>query len=108
MRYLAAAALLLLASCGTPTVPGPQPGPWSGGAGNVPLTGQIVYRCDNGQQLAVQFNQGSAQVAVIGGPSMVLPANGGGYSNGRFTLQGGGANATWDTPTGEPTACRGS
>ena len=108
MRLIVLATLLALSACGTPTVPGPQPGPWSGGQGNVPLTGQIVYRCDNGQQLAVDFRSNGAQVAIIGGPSMVLPSNAGGFSNGRYSLQGGGATATWDTPTTDPTTCRGS
>src|SRR5690349_11998550 len=101
MRVLAFAALLALSACGTTMGPIFQP-PVNE---NVPLTGQIVYRCDNGAQLAVDYQNNSAQVAIVGGPSMVLPSTSGGgsYTNGRYTLSGGGRDATWQAPGGAPT-----
>jgi hypothetical protein len=85
-----------------------------GGFGNntppVPLTGQIAYNCANGAQLAVTYEADEARVAIIGGPSMVLPEAGDTqtYSNGRYTLQGGGANAQWQAAGAAPVTCRGS
>ncbi len=110
MRRLVFVSLLALAACGTTSGGG---GVFGSGGGNAPLPahGPIVYSCANGQQLTVDFENNQAQVAIVGGPSMVLQSTSPGvqnYSNGRYTLSGGGASATWDTPQGDPTQCRGS
>lgn len=99
-----AAAALLLSACGT-----------TGGIFNpppdLPTDGPIAYACANGAQLSVEYENNSARVAIVGGPSMVLPNTGNAeapyYYNGRYGLRGSGASATWQTPGGAPTNCRG-
>jgi membrane-bound inhibitor of C-type lysozyme len=108
-------AALALAGCGGtmasypggPTPPGgvstPRP---------LPATGTILYSCSDGTQLTVDFQGNSARVAVIGGVAMVLPQAGTAeapyYSNGRYGLRGGGADAQWEVGRMAPVACRGS
>src|SRR5262249_51002578 len=85
MRILVLAALLGLAACGTsgmsgapgtPGYPGQQPSPVP-----LPANGPIVYTCSDGTQLTVDIEGTQARVAIIGGPSMVLPNSGpGAYS----------------------------
>ena len=102
MRALVLTSLLALSACGTVSTPGQ----------NVPLpaTGQIAFTCSNGQQLAVDFQRNAAQVAIVGGPSMVLQgdASAVSYSNGRYTLHRSGNSASWQTPGAAPVNCRGS
>ena len=101
MRILiAAAALLALAACSTnPFEPPPPP---------LPATGPIAYACADGTQLMVDYQSGEARVAVIGGPSMVLPSAGDkSYSNGRYAVRGAGANAQWEVGRSAPVSCRG-
>ena len=94
---LAFAAALALSACSTLRPPPP-----------LPLTGPIAYACANGAQLMVDFTGDEARVAIIGGPSMVLPRAGDGYySNGRYGLRGGGAAAQWEVGRGAPVICRG-
>ena len=101
MRILIFALALGLAGCGTTMMAPPV-------SHQLPLHGQIVYQCDNGSQIAVDLTGNSAQVAIVGGPSMVLPNAGDAYSNGRYTFRGGGESASWQTPGQAPVACRGS
>jgi hypothetical protein len=107
MRFLVLIGLAaMLAACGSS-----GGGMGSGGrTTNVPLTGQIAYSCANGAQLAVTYEADEARVAIIGGPSMVLPEAGDTqtYTNGRYTLQGGGPSAQWQAQGGAPVTCRGS
>jgi membrane-bound inhibitor of C-type lysozyme len=108
-------ALLGLAGCGG-TMAGYPGGPSvPGGAGTprpLPATGTILYSCADGTQLTVDFQGNSARVAIVGGVSMVLPQAGTAeqpyYSNGRYGLRGGGAQAQWEAGRMAPTACRGS
>lgn len=100
MRRLAlAAALAALAACATFEPPPPD----------VPTSGPVAYACDDGTQLMVDFTDGQARVAIIGGPSMVLPSAGESYySNGRYAIRGGGASAQWEVGRRAPVNCRGS
>ena len=101
MRILiAAASLLALAACSTTPFEGPPP--------PLPTSGPIAYSCADGTQLMVDYQGDEARVAIIGGPSMVLPQAGEGYySNGRYAVRGGGANAQWEVGRAAPVACRG-
>jgi hypothetical protein len=103
MRVLVLGALLTLAACGSvpPFGPGPPP--------PLPPTGPIAYRCADGTQLMVDYQGDEARVAIIGGPSMVLPRTAdGAYSNGRYAVHGGGANAQWIVGRRAPVNCSGS
>ncbi len=104
MRALVFASLLTLAACAPGTI-----GPPSGPAPPLPTTGPILYTCDDGTQLTVQYRDGQALVAVVGGVSMALPLAGNGYySNGRYGLRGAGAQTQWEVGRSAPTNCRGS
>lgn len=84
--------------------PGPGPTPYP-----VPLTGEIAYSCADGSQLVVDFESNQARVAVIGGPSMVLPNAGENYyTNGRYGIRGSGAAAQWEVGRAAPVMCQGS
>lgn len=106
---LALAALFALAACATPPPPGPgDPGP-DGGPPPIPLDGPIAYRCADGTQLMVEATGENARVAIIGGPSMVLPRAGDGYyTNGRYGFRGGGAAGQWEVGRSAPVNCTGS
>jgi hypothetical protein len=106
---LALAALLMLAACATPPPPGPgEPGP-DGAPPPIPLDGPIAYSCANGTQLMVEADGRQARVAIIGGPSMVLPRAGENYySNGRYAFRGGGAAGQWEVGRSAPVSCTGS
>ena len=105
---LALAALLVLAACSTP-VPGPGEPGRDGAPPPIPLDGPIAYRCSDGTQLMVDVEGENARVAIIGGPSMVLPRSGEGYySNGRYGFRGGGANGQWEVGRAAPVSCSGS
>jgi len=108
MRFMVLGLLLGLAACGTTTAGG---GPFSGPAPPLPTSGPVAYTCSNGTQLMVNVEGASAQVAIVGGPSMVLPSAGSPdapyYSNGRYGFRGGGANAQWEVGRSAPVACRG-
>lgn len=109
MRIIALAALLALSACATyqPPLPG-QPGP-GGAPPPIPIDGPIAYRCSNGAQLMVEAHGDQARVAIVGGPSMVLPrASDGYYSNGRYGFRGGGAQAQWEVGRAAPVNCQGS
>jgi hypothetical protein len=105
---LALAALLMLAACQTPA-PGPgEPGP-NGAPPPIPLDGPIAYTCANGTQLMVEADGRQARVAIVGGPSMVLPSAGENYySNGRYGFRGGGAAGQWEVGRSAPVNCTGS
>jgi hypothetical protein len=68
-----------------------------------------MFTCANGAQLAVDFQANGAQVAIVGGPSMVLPGQTGtsNYSNGRYALTRTGDTATWQAPGAAATNCTG-
>lgn len=112
MRALMLALLLGLSACasysgGPAPLPG-EPGP-NGTPPPVPLDGPIAYRCSDGTQLMVEATASQARVAIVGGPSMVLPNAGGAYySNGRYGFRGGGADAQWEVGRSAPVSCRGS
>lgn len=109
MRTLILGLVLLLSACASypPVGPG-DPGP-GGAPPPIPVDGPIAYRCANGAQLMVDVEANNARVAIIGGPSMVLPrAADGYYTNGRYGFRGGGANAQWEVGRSAPVACRGS
>jgi hypothetical protein len=113
MRILILAALFGLAACettgmgstpGTPGYPGQQPSPVP-----LPANGPIAYTCSDGTQLTVDVEGAQARVAIIGGPSMVLPSSGAGtFSNGRYSFSGGGASGQWAVGRAAAVACRGS
>jgi hypothetical protein len=107
MRKAILGLALLAAGCATP-VPGPgQPGP-GGTPPPIPLDGPIAYRCSDGTQLMVEANGAQARVAIVGGPSMVLPNAGeNNYSNGRYSFRGGGASADWAVGRSAWVNCRG-
>lgn len=115
-RFALGLVTLALSACASyqplPPQPGPGPGPTPGPGPApypVPLTGQVFYQCDGGAQLAVDFENNQARIAIVGGPSMVLPSTGDQvYSNGRYALRGGGAQAQWQAGAGAPVNCRGS
>lgn len=106
MRGLIVMALLGLSACASYPPPGPgEPG----GPPALPTSGPIAYRCADGTQLMVDFEGAEARVAIIGGPSMVLPSAGDQYySNGRYGIRGGGAVAQWEVGRRAPVNCRGS
>jgi hypothetical protein len=113
MRVLLVSALLIaLAACGstpggTPPMPG-EPGP-GGTPPPIPLDGPIAYRCSDGTQLMVEATGSQARVAIVGGPSMVLPSAGDNYySNGRYGFRGGGAAGQWEVGRAAPVNCSGS
>jgi hypothetical protein len=113
-KYAAALLLLTLAACAsvpgaTPPPPGPgDPGP-AGRPPPIPLDGPIAYRCSDGTQLMVEADGRQARVAIVGGPSMVLPSAGEGYySNGRYGFRGGGAAGQWEVGRSAPVNCTGS
>ena len=87
-RILVLSAFLALAACSTsPYEPMGERGP----APPLPTSGPIAYRCSDGTQLMVDLSNNQARVAIVGGPSMVLPNAGPGYySNGRYGFRGGG------------------
>jgi len=92
-----------LAACQTGNTIGAR-----GPAPPLPTDGPIIYSCANGTQLSVTFANNQAQVAVVGGYSMVLPGSGAGtYTNGRYTLTGGGADTTWAVGRSAPVTCHG-
>lgn len=106
MRILMLGAVLMVSACassGFPPGPGPGQTPRP-----LPTTGPIAYQCADGTQLMVDVNDGEARVAIVGGPSMVLPGAGEEYySNGRYGFRGGGASAQWEVGRRAPVACRG-
>ena len=105
---LALAALLLLAACASPAPDIGEPGP-NGTPPPIPLDGPIAYRCSDGTQLMVEADGRNARVAIIGGPSMVLPSAGDHYySNGRYAFRGGGAAGQWEVGRSAPVNCTGS
>lgn len=118
MRFVVLGMALALAACGTsgnmqtpsgpnnlpPDVVPPPPVPTA----PPPATGPVMYTCADGTQLMVDSSGSSARVAIIGGPSMVLPSTDGGYSNGRYSLRGSRDTADWQVGSGAPTSCRGS
>jgi hypothetical protein len=106
-----ALALLGLAACGTMSAGSGAPGYPGQPSSPVPLpaSGPIVYTCSDGTQLTVDIEGDQARVAIIGGPSMVLPSAGGGtFSNGRYSFTGGGASGQWTVGRSTPVDCRGS
>ena len=100
MRVFALVLLLGLSACGGSIMAPPV-------NHTLPMSGPIVYSCANGAQLTVDVTDSGAQVAIVGGPSMVLPGQGGAYSNGRYTFRGGGDSASWQTPGAAPVTCHG-
>lgn len=108
-RGLLALGVLALSACATPPPIGPgDPGP-GGGPAPIPMDGPIAYQCADGTQLMVDVDGASARVAIVGGPSMVLPSAGDAYySNGRYSFRGGGAVAQWNVGRAAPVSCRGS
>jgi hypothetical protein len=109
MRKAVLVALLALSACATYEPPSPgEPGP-GGTPPPIPVDGPIAYRCADGTQLMVDVEGANARVAIIGGPSMVLPrASDGYYSNGRYGFRGGGASGQWEVGRSAPVSCSGS
>ena len=99
-KLIAAASILALSACSTTPFDPPPP--------DLPLTGPIAYSCADGTQLMVDYQGDEARVAIIGGPSMVLPQAGENYySNGRYAVRGGGARAQWEVGRSAPVSCAG-
>jgi hypothetical protein len=101
----AGAALALLGACTTypASTPGQTP------PHRLPTHGAIAYTCANGAQLIVDYSGAEARVAIVGGPSMVLPQTGeGAYSNGRYSIAGSNAEAAWTVGRSAPVSCRGN
>lgn len=112
MRTVVTIAVILgLAACSTSPGPVPlpgEPGP-QGGPPPIPLDGPIAYRCADGTQLMVEATGNQARVAIVGGPSMVLPNAGENYySNGRYGFRGSGANGQWEVGRAAAVSCSGS
>lgn len=104
MRLLLLAAAFAVSSCASV---GPPSGP-GGYTPPVPITGQVAYQCADGTQLMVDYQGDEARVAIVGGPSMVLPRAGDDYySNGRYAVRGAGASAQWEVGRAAPVNCRG-
>ena len=102
MRALIVISLAALGLAACSATPGPYRGP-------LPSDGPILYSCDDGTQLTVEFEGGEARVAIVGGRSFVLPAVGADYySNGRYAIRGGGRDASWQAGGAAPVACRGA
>jgi hypothetical protein len=102
MRVLVLISLAALALAACSVSPGPYRGP-------LPSDGPILYSCDDGTQLTVEFEGGEARVAIVGGRSFVLPSVGADYySNGRYAIRGGGRDASWQSGGAAPVACRGA
>lgn len=107
-------ALLALAGCAS----GPSSSFPPGGASTprpLPSAGPILYSCADGTQLTADFQGNSARVAIVGGQSMVLPRVGSSdpnsapyFSNGRYAIRGGGAEAQWEVGRRAAVPCRGS
>jgi len=114
MRKIVLGLLMFgLAACASNPVLPPPIGPGDPGPGNtpppIPLDGPIAYRCSDGTQLMVEANGETARVAIVGGPSMVLPSAGDQYySNGRYGFRGGGASGQWEVGRAAPVNCTGS
>jgi hypothetical protein len=77
----------------------------------LPTNGPILYRCSDGTQLTAEFEPNEARVAIVGGLAMVLPRTGNpdapNYGNGRFSISGGGREATWRAVNKQPVTCTG-
>lgn len=110
MRAWILASILALAACSTTTTQTAGPShPAQPPSGPLPAAGPILYSCDDGTQLTVDYAGGQARVAVIGGVSMTLPMMGADYySNGRYSVRGRGAQMSWGVGRAVPTTCRGS
>ena len=73
-----------------------------------PLTARSRIAAADGTQLMVDFENNQARIAIVGGPSMVLPSAGPGYySNGRYGFRGGGASGQWEVGRAAPVSCSG-
>ena len=112
-KVLLAVLALTLAACASYDPAPPPIGPGDPGPGGtpppIPVDGPIAYRCSDGTQLMVDTEANSARVAIIGGPSMVLPRAGDGYyTNGRYGFRGGGASGQWEVGRAAPVTCSGS
>jgi hypothetical protein len=113
LRYKRLAAVLVLgAALGACETMGPGSGQYPGQPTSpvpLPANGPIAYTCSDGTQLTVDVEGNQARVAIVGGPSMVLPSAGEGYySNGRYAFRGGGANGQWEVGRRAAVDCRGS
>ncbi len=105
MRVLVLGVLLALAACSTSPY---EPIGQSGRPPPLPVDGPIAYNCADGTQLMVEAHATEARVAIVGGPSMVLPNAGGDYySNGRYGFRGSGASGQWEVGRAAPVNCRG-
>ncbi len=92
---------MLVASCALAPESGPSP--------PLPPQGPILYSCDDGTQFTADYQGDRVAVAIVGGVTMVLPVMGADYySNGRYTLRGAGAAASWARGRAAPVTCRGS
>ena len=107
MRILVLGVILALSACASsPDIGEPGPG---GTPPPIPVDGPIAYRCADGTQLMVDVDGPNARVAIVGGPSMVLPqASDGYYSNGRYGFRGGGGAGQWEVGRAAPVSCTGS
>jgi hypothetical protein len=107
MRILVLGVILALSACASAPEIG-EPGP-RGTPPPIPVDGPIAYRCADGTQLMVDVDGANARVAIVGGPSMVLPqASEGYYSNGRYGFRGGGGAGQWEVGRAAPVSCTGS
>lgn len=101
MRIAIIALALFASACESFNPIPPQPTP-------LPADGPIAYNCTDGTQLMVDLANNQARVAIVGGPSMVLPNAGAAYySNGRYGFRGGGRDAQWEVGRAAPVSCRG-
>ncbi len=105
---LALAALLVLAACAAPARKSANPAP--AGAAADPLDGPIAYSCSNGAQLMVEADGTQARVAIIGGPSMVLPRAGDSANHATAAMASAAAapRAQWEVGRAAPVSCSGS
>jgi hypothetical protein len=108
MRIAIVALAVLASACATQPIGPGDPGR-NGAPPPIPLDGPIAYRCSDGTQLMVEADGAQARVAIVGGPSMVLPNAGDStYTNGRYSFSGGGDAAQWAVGRAAPVNCRGS
>ncbi|WP_249976994.1 MliC family protein [Vreelandella olivaria] len=93
---------LLLAGCTTASTPSHDP------QDNYP---QADYRCDDGTELTVIFDQQEdTALVMVGGDTLRLesqrPASGMWYASPRHEFRGKGDEATWTVGRRVPTECR--
>jgi membrane-bound inhibitor of C-type lysozyme len=97
MRMIAIASILAASVAGCATAP-------------LPLVPPVVYACEGGLMLRVQFAHQRAHVTLPGGEELLLPQQRSGsgiaYGTPHYRLRGKGDAATWTAGDRKPVGCR--